>query len=333
MGAGFDTADRGTAKPSLPVTTSCRSYRPVEAPIIPGVEHCPRVQRVRRTSGPQREPVGLVRPGARLALAAPPARRPVRQHARPAARPSGSTPVRRGRLRALHPRQRMGQKHCAVSQRSGGSAFSALVAVSTATDVPATVLSPAGGKRDSPSCRSGHSPRVERFAPTAAGRYRKVGSGQVGRRHDCYQGSECRTVRWLRQRAVFMRPSPDGAGAIMSLCARRAGVLAGRACCRTGLLAGGAARAWPRAGCTEPFGHRAVDRASYGRVGGFRVVRWEWPSTEIVSRVRSRMETDAKRSWMYRRHGCSAARRCGTSFRFDGVAVDPWAGLPGGIRD
>ncbi|MFT6833076.1 MAG: hypothetical protein ACJAZN_003257, partial [Planctomycetota bacterium] len=37
---------------------------------------------------PQREPVGLVRPGARLALAAPPARRPVRQHARPARTPA-----------------------------------------------------------------------------------------------------------------------------------------------------------------------------------------------------------------------------------------------------
>jgi hypothetical protein len=95
--------------------------------------------------------------------------------------------------------------------------------------------------------RSLQRPRVERCAPTAAGRYREFGSGHAGSGRDCYQGTECRTVRWLRHRAVFMRPSPDGAGAIMSLCARRAGVLAGRACCRTGLLAGGAARAGPRA--------------------------------------------------------------------------------------
>ncbi|MFT5735482.1 MAG: hypothetical protein ACI8WY_004169, partial [Planctomycetota bacterium] len=60
------------------------------------------------------------------------------------------------------------------------------------------------------------SPRVERCAPTAAGRHREVGTGQVSPRHDRYQGSECRTARWLRHRAVFMRPSPDGAGAIMS---------------------------------------------------------------------------------------------------------------------
>ncbi|MGK0483823.1 MAG: hypothetical protein ACJAQ3_003809, partial [Planctomycetota bacterium] len=118
----------------------------------------------------------------------------------------------------------------------------------------AAVLGHAGGQPRAGRCRSGHRPRVERFAPTAAGRwrevstgpvgtgrgtahasgagaptasgrYREVGSGHAGSGRDCYQGSECRTVRWLRHRAVFMRPSPDGAGAIMSLCARRAGVL------------------------------------------------------------------------------------------------------------
>jgi hypothetical protein len=57
-----------------------------------------------------------------------------------------------------------------------------------------------------------------------------------------------------------MRPSPDGAGAIMSLCARRAGVLAGRACCRTGVLPHGPPRrrgreGEPRAGPHEPYGH------------------------------------------------------------------------------
>ncbi|MGK0484009.1 MAG: hypothetical protein ACJAQ3_003998, partial [Planctomycetota bacterium] len=41
-----------------------------------------------------------------------------------------------------------------------------------------------------------------------------------------------------------------------SLCARRAGVLAGRACCRTGLLAGGAARASLAPGRTHPTGTR-----------------------------------------------------------------------------
>ncbi|MGK0483824.1 MAG: hypothetical protein ACJAQ3_003810 [Planctomycetota bacterium] len=116
-------------------------------------------------------------------------------------------------------------------------------------DLSATVLGPAEELPGSAAgrCRSGRRPRVERCAPTAAGRYREFGSGHAGSGRDCYQGTECRTVRWLRHRAVFMRPSPDGAGAIMSLCARRAGVLAGRACCRTGLLAGGAARAGPRA--------------------------------------------------------------------------------------
>ncbi|MFT5734232.1 MAG: hypothetical protein ACI8WY_002913, partial [Planctomycetota bacterium] len=38
--------------------------------------------------------------------------------------------------------------------------------------------------------------------------------------------------------------------------ARRAGVLAGRACCRTGLLAGGAARASLAPGRTHPTGTR-----------------------------------------------------------------------------
>jgi hypothetical protein len=40
----------------------------------------------------------------------------------------------------------------------------------------------------------------------------------------------------------------------MSLCARRAGVLAGRACCRTGLLAGGAARASLARAARSPAG-------------------------------------------------------------------------------
>ncbi|MFT6830887.1 MAG: hypothetical protein ACJAZN_001044, partial [Planctomycetota bacterium] len=106
-------------------------------------------------------------------------------------------------------------------------------------------------------------------APTAAGRHREVGTGQVGTRHDCYQGTECRTVRLLRHRAVFMRPSPDGAGAIMSLCARRAGVLAGRACCRTGLLAGGAARASLAPSRTSPTGTRYGPGVLRTRGGGF----------------------------------------------------------------
>ncbi|MFT6110420.1 MAG: hypothetical protein ACJA2W_003346 [Planctomycetota bacterium] len=125
--------------------------------------------------------------------------------------------------------------------------------------------------------RSRHRPRVGRCAPTAAGRYREVGSGQVGTRHGCYQGSECRTVRWLRHRAVFMRPSPDGAGAIMSLCARRAGVLAGRACRRTGLLAGGAARASLARAARAPAEHAlwpGCPADTWGRMGlrawGFR---------------------------------------------------------------
>ncbi|MFT5735547.1 MAG: hypothetical protein ACI8WY_004234, partial [Planctomycetota bacterium] len=33
---------------------------------------------------------------------------------------------------------------------------------------------------------------------------REVGTEQVDTRHDCYQGTECRTARSLRHRAVFM---------------------------------------------------------------------------------------------------------------------------------
>ncbi|MFT5731684.1 MAG: hypothetical protein ACJAZN_000821 [Planctomycetota bacterium] len=267
--------------------------------------------------------------------------------ARAAARPSGEDACAasaQGHNRSSAVR-RWAHKYSAVSQQSGGSAFTALVAAVTGTDLPGTDFPrptrcrrraaldawaascpmptcprrtcprrtclpsarqrPTRGLRLQCCCRryrvtryraaaarrgtgrlwAGHSPRVERCAPTAAGRSREVGIGQVrgghdadhassagaptaagqsrevgigqvGVRHGRYQGTECRTVRLLRHRAVFMRPSPDGAGAIMSLCARRAGVLAGRACRRTGLLAGEAARASLARGRTHPPGTR-----------------------------------------------------------------------------
>ncbi|MFT7167915.1 MAG: hypothetical protein ACI80K_001037 [Paracoccaceae bacterium] len=94
------------------------------------------------------------------------------------------------------------------------------------------------------------------------------------------------------------------------MCARRAGVLAGRACCRTGLLAGGAARAWPRAGRTEPFGRRAVARASCGRMGRF------WAQRHSGTAARRPKTRPCGRAAHVAAQKRSRARRCATLSAF-----------------
>jgi hypothetical protein len=79
----------------------------------------------------------------------------------------------------------------------------------------------------------------------------------------------------------------------MSLCARRAGVLAGRACCRTGLLAGGAARASLAPGRTSPTGTRYGPGCPADTWGGFGLGGSQEPQASPIRASGTATQVDA----------------------------------------